>query len=104
MAFFKLEHILLANHNRQALQEYYRHTEEELRKAVKTGDERKMQKAMENHQSVEYALLYQESPEYLKKKKIVYTGKGKTIEENNKRKQCYDSRNAKKYFLIKDKF
>ena len=68
MGFFKREHKRLANVNYKDLQECYHITEENLKSAVKSGNEKEMKRAMKEHQQIEYALLYKNSSEYKKKK------------------------------------
>lgn len=68
MGFFKREHKKLARASYRDLQESYHITEENLRVAVKSGNEKEMKRAMKEHQQIEYALLYKNSSEYKKKK------------------------------------
>lgn len=68
MAFFKRKHKKLAKYNYKSLQDCYHSTEIGLRKAVASGDEKAMRKAMGQHQMVEYALLYRNSPEFRNRK------------------------------------
>ena len=67
MSFFKRKHKKYANMNYKDLQELYHHTETGLKNAVASGDEKAMKKAMACHQTVEYSLLYRNSPEFKNK-------------------------------------
>ncbi len=84
MAFFKRKHKKFAKCDYKTLQKGYHASEIGLQRAVASGDEKAMRKAMEAHQCFEYALLYRNTPEFRKKRKIVYTTKGRTIKQNNK--------------------
>lgn len=61
---FTKKHKELAKHNYNYLFANYVRSEEELKKACKTGDNKKIDSAMEYHQLFEYALLYRNTPEY----------------------------------------
>lgn len=67
MSFFKRKHKSFAKCSIKSLQQGYHASELGLRKAVASGDEKAMHKAMKTHQIFEYALLYKNSPEYKKK-------------------------------------
>lgn len=69
MAFFKREHKKLAKYSTAVLKDCYRQTEIGLRNATASGNEKAIKTAMKRHQLVEYALLYKETPEYLRKKR-----------------------------------
>lgn len=59
----------MANCDRKTLQECYHHTEVGLRNATASGNEKAIRNAMKKHQLVEYALLYQNTPEFKKKQR-----------------------------------
>ena len=67
MSFFKRKHKKYSKCSYGTLQQGYHASEIGLRKAVASGDEKAMRKAMKVHQVFEYALLYKGSPEYKKK-------------------------------------
>lgn len=70
MAFFTNEHKKLAiNSSREDLQRGYAKSEEKLRQASKTGNERALKEAMKEHGNIEYAMLYQRTPEFQDKRK-----------------------------------
>lgn len=70
MKFFTREQKELAlKVNRGFLSSEYIRTEEALHIAACIGDERRLSEAMAAHQRVEYAMLYQLTPEYMKLKK-----------------------------------
>lgn len=69
MAFFKREHKKLAKYNTVVLKDCYRQTENGLRNATASGDEKAIKTAMKRHQLVEYALLYKNTPEYRNKRR-----------------------------------
>lgn len=69
MAFFKREHKKLAKYSSSALRDCYRETEIGLRNATLSGDEKAIRSAMKKHQLVEYALLYQNTPEFKRKRR-----------------------------------
>ena len=61
MSFFKKKHKKFAKCSFKSLQQGYHSSEIGLRKAVASGDEKAMRKAMKTHQVFEYALLYKGS-------------------------------------------
>ena len=67
MAFFKNRDKKMAVCSYATLQEGYKASEMGLKKAVSSGDEKAMRKAMKEHQKFEYALLYKNTPEYKSK-------------------------------------
>lgn len=69
MAFFKRKHKKFAKCNYKTLQDGYRASEIGLQRAVASGDEKAMRKAMETHQTFEYALLFRNTPEFRRKHK-----------------------------------
>ena len=70
MAFFTNKHKKLAvKTSRQALQQSYAESEEKLRRASKSGNEKALKQAMKEHGNIEYALLYQSTPEFKEKRK-----------------------------------
>lgn len=68
MAFFKREHKKMAECSFSTLQKGYQASEIGLQRAVKSGNEKAMKKAMKQHQTFEYGLLYKQSPEYRERK------------------------------------
>lgn len=48
------------------LKSAYEKSEENLRRAARSGNERELNKAMSEHRCYEYALLYKETPAYKK--------------------------------------
>lgn len=70
--FFSEEHKVLAHSfsNRELKREYEK-TEKELLNVAKSGDEDALKGVMKKHGSIEYAMLYQKTPEYRLKKKEV---------------------------------
>ena len=48
------------------LENCYRLSEENLKEVAKCGNERQLRKAMQAHGDFEYAMLYQQTPEYKK--------------------------------------
>ena len=68
MAFFKRKHKKYAKCTYKSLVDGYHATENGLKNAVASGDEKAMKKAMANHQIFEYALLYRHSKEYKDKR------------------------------------
>lgn len=69
MSFFKRRDKKLAMTSSVVLRDCYKNTETGLKKAVASGDEKAMKQAMRKHRDVEYAMLYQNTPEFKKKKK-----------------------------------
>ncbi|HIT62128.1 MAG TPA: hypothetical protein IAC38_01600 [Candidatus Caccovivens faecavium] len=71
MAFFKKIHKKLANKPRNYLQKKYMKSEADLLRASATGSDKIIKKAMKEHGKYEYALLYQNTPEFKNKRKGV---------------------------------
>lgn len=70
MAFFKKTHKKLAVSNSQEnLQQAYHRSEQNLQKASSSGNEKWLRDAMKEHGNFEYALLYQNTPEFKKKRR-----------------------------------
>lgn len=69
MAFFNRKHKKFARCNYKILKKGYHASEISLQRAVASGDEKAMRKAMETHQAFEYALLYRNTPEFRSKHK-----------------------------------
>ncbi len=53
----------------KSLVESYKASEEGLHKACRSGDKKAMKRAMDCHQTFEYALLYRETPEFKNRRK-----------------------------------
>ncbi len=73
----KQKQIALQN-DELALRYAYKLTERKLNDYARFGTKKEMSKAMQDHQDIEYALLFKQSPEYLKiknKKHIKRLGK-----------------------------
>lgn len=65
MAFFKKIHKQIAlNNSKENLEQAYHISEENLKKASKLGNIKKLKVAMKEHGNLEYALLYQKTPEF----------------------------------------
>ena len=60
------------------LQEAYHESENDLRKASQTGNEKLLRKAMKQHGDFEYALLFKNTPEY---KNLIKRGKRKHVKD-----------------------
>lgn len=71
MAFFNNEHKKLSNLPTDVLKQKYVETELKLQTIAKTGNEKALKEAMKEHGNVEYALLYQKTPEFKEKYKPV---------------------------------
>lgn len=71
MGFFSRKHKNYAKCNYKTLQDGYYASEIGLKKAVASGNEKAMHKAMKQHQLFEYALLYKNTPEYKAKQKVI---------------------------------
>lgn len=70
MSFFKREQKRLALRNSKSnLENLYHKSELKLRRVSKTGNESELKKAMKEHGKYEYALLYQNTPEYRNKRR-----------------------------------
>lgn len=63
MVFFKRKHKKLAKCSYKTLQEGYHATEVGLKRACSSGDKKAINKAMKNHKTFEYAILYRSTPE-----------------------------------------
>lgn len=76
MGFFskKQKKIALTN-SRESLEKAYHISEQNLKDASKSGNEKWLKTAMKQHGDFEYAMLYKNTPEYKAKQKIVYSGK-----------------------------
>lgn len=69
MSFFSRKQKQLAlNCSRDRLEKAYHASEQSLRQASLSGDEKRLKKAMKQHGNFEYAMLYQNTPEFKKKK------------------------------------
>ena len=65
MTFFNdYQKILAQRYNKIELKRKYKESEKLLNKASKTGSETLLVKAMDCHRDFEYALLYQNTPEF----------------------------------------
>lgn len=69
MAFFNDEHKQLSKLPRDVLERQYSKTESRLKAVARTGNEKALKQAMKEHGKVEYALLFQSTPEFQEKKK-----------------------------------
>ena len=67
MAFFKKEHKELAKKPKEYLQKQYIKSERNLIRASATGSDKIIRKVMKEHGKYEYALLYQNTPQFTKK-------------------------------------
>ena len=68
MSFFNIKQKKLAlSCDKQSLERAYYCSEDNLKKASLTGDEKWLKKAMKQHGDFEYAMLYQNTPEFKKK-------------------------------------
>lgn len=65
---FKRKHKLLSRNSLTSLQERYEKSERKLNAAAKAGDRKKLNKAMAEHQSYEYAILYKQLSSAQRKK------------------------------------
>ena len=69
MAFFKKIHKRIAMYNsKESLEQAYHLSEMNLKKASLSGNEKLLKTAMKEHGNLEYALLYQNSPEFKKRR------------------------------------
>lgn len=78
MAFFNDYQKLIARRFKsRELKKKYKESERLLNRASKTGSESMIAKAMESHRTYEYALLYQNTPEfkYKSEKRVKNNGK-----------------------------
>ena len=65
MSFFKKEHKLIACKNPSTyLTKKYEKSEDRLKYYARVGDQKKLKKAMKEHGKIEYAMLYQHTPEF----------------------------------------
>ena len=70
MVFFKKIHKRLAlNNSKEKLEQAYHISEENLKKVSKSGNEKWLKASMKQHGDFEYALLYQNSPEFKKERR-----------------------------------
>lgn len=70
MSFFnKKQKQLALNCSRDRLEKAYHISEQNLHKASLSGDEKWLKKAMKQHGNFEYAMLYQNTPEFKKRRK-----------------------------------
>lgn len=70
MAFFNQKQKKLAlTNSRENLEKAYHISEQNLKNASKSGNEKWLKTAMKQHGNFEYAMLYQNTPEYKAKKK-----------------------------------
>ena len=69
MAFFNDEHKQLSKLPRDVLEKQYSRTEARLKAVARTGNEKALKQAMKEHGNIEYALLFQSTPEFQEKKK-----------------------------------
>ena len=70
MAFFKKKHKKLAlSSSKEQLEKAYHKSEAKLKIASKTGNEKLLNSAMQEHGCYEYALLYKNTPEYKSKRR-----------------------------------
>lgn len=69
MSFFKKEHKNLAKLSSSVLKKKYEESEDKLRAVAKTGNEKELKKVMKEHGNIEYAMLFQSTPEFKKKNK-----------------------------------
>ncbi len=68
MGFFTLKHKRIAKKmSRADLMDAYYDSEMALNSAAYDGNEKALKKAMKEHGKYEYAMLYQNTPKYLKK-------------------------------------
>lgn len=67
MAFFKREHKELAKKPKEYLQQQYVKSERNLIRASAAGNDKIIKKVMKEHGKYEYALLYQNTPQFRKK-------------------------------------
>ena len=76
MAFFKKKHKKLAlSSSKEQLEKAYHKSEAKLKIASKTGNEKLLSSAMQEHGCYEYALLYKNTPEYKSKRRKNSNGK-----------------------------
>lgn len=69
MGFFSLKHKRIAKKmSRADLMDAYFDSEMALNSAAYDGNEKALKKAMKEHGKYEYAMLYQNTPKFLKKK------------------------------------
>lgn len=70
MSFFNRKHKQLAlSNSKQQLETAYKLSEKRLKYISLTGNEKQLKKAMKEHGKYEYAMLYQNTPEFNKKRK-----------------------------------
>ena len=70
MGFFTARHKRLARkYTASELKDGYRYSESELKEAAESGDVKALKRAMKVHGNFVYALLYNNTPVYKKRKK-----------------------------------
>lgn len=70
MGFFSRRQKRLARkYTVSELKSGYRYSENELKEAAESGDQKALKRAMKVHGNFEYALLYTNTPEYNKRRK-----------------------------------
>lgn len=70
MSFFTKNHKMVACKNPAGyLHKKYEHSERQLKYYASIGDKKKLKKIMKEHSMWEYAMLYQQTPEYQRCKK-----------------------------------
>lgn len=69
MFFNKEQKELARMRSNNDLKYLYKKSEEDLKKCAKVGDTYGMKENMKKHQLFEYALLYQDTPQFKKKEK-----------------------------------
>lgn len=67
--FTSTQKFLALGCSRAYLLKEYEKSEQELKLVAKTGKEKALAKVMDRHRLIEYALLYQESPEFKSRRK-----------------------------------
>lgn len=76
MGFFskKQKKLALAN-SKESLEKAYHISEQNLKDASRSGNEKWLKTAMKQHGNFEYAMLYKNTPEYKTKRRKIYRGK-----------------------------
>ncbi len=68
--FFTSKHVSLAStKSRSELKREYKKSEKELKRVAKTGNETTLSRVMKRHGNIEYAMLYQNTPNFKRKGK-----------------------------------
>lgn len=66
--FFTSKHVSLAStKSRSELKREYKKSEKELKQVAKTGNEIALSRVMKRHGVIEYAMLYQKTPNFKRK-------------------------------------